>query len=346
MVGSSAPRMKHEAKNTELLVGLFVIFGLLLLAGLILRFSSIRERLRDRDRYTIVFVDASGISVAAPVRLGGTRIGTVSKAPLLAPDGKVNVEIQVFRDPKNRIPVGSRVTIAKEGLLGDSYVSISRPSDVSEGYYEPGALITGSEAPGLDALQEAAGKISTDVQEVLKDLRVGIKDFNASLAKLNEQILGPENTESLKKSIASLNQSLNKLDTKVLTEENTAHLKATLANLDTTSETLATQSKRIEPLLVRGDAAMTKLGQAADSFKETGTAFKRAADKAGQTFGDVSNGNGLLTALLQDPKLRDDFKALVANLRSRGVLFYKDKSDTPAPAPARRSAPPARSGPR
>jgi ABC-type transporter Mla subunit MlaD len=331
--------MKHETRNTEVLVGLFVIFGLLLLAGLILRFSNIRERFRASDRYSLLFDDASGVSVAAPVRLGGTRIGSVVEPPSLTPDGKVSVEIVVFRDEKNRIPIGSRVTVGKEGLLGDSFISVTRPAEATEGYYEPGATITGSAAAGLDALQESAGKISEDVQEVLKDLRVGIKDFNASIAKLNSEILSKENTESVKNSLASLNKSLTKVDEQVLSDENTTHLKTTLESLRTTSERLAEQSKKIEPMLAKGDSAMTKLGEAADTFKGTGTEFRKAAEKAGHAFGEISSGDGLMAALLSDKDLRDDFTALIANLRARGVLFYKDKEETSEPPPARARTP-------
>ena len=66
-----------------------------------------------------------------------------------------------------------------------------------------------------------------------------------------------------------------------------------------------------------------------------------SGSQAGHTFVEASDGDGLLTALLRDAKLRDDFKALVANLRSRGVLFYKDeRTEPPKSAPTRAPASP------
>ena len=86
---------------------------------------------------------------------------------------------------------------------------------------------------------------------------------------------------------------------------------------------------------------MTTFGETADSFKQTGVAFTKAAEKAGKVFGEASDGAGLLPALLNDPVLRDDAKALVANLRSRGFLFYKNPpSEKPASAAPRRPSPP------
>lgn len=325
--------MIHDTKRTEVLVGLFLLFGMLLLGALILRFSSIRERFRERDRFTVVFSDASGLSLGAPVRLGGTSIGRVDRAPSLNADGKVGVDITVYRDDQNRIPRGSRFAIAKEGLLGDSYIAITRPEEVSQGYYEPGELLTGASTTGLDTLQESAGKITAEVETLVKELRQGVKEFDAAVARLNAEVLSPENTENVKNSLASLNSALKKMDEQVLSAENTAAVHDTLASLRTTSDTLGQQVKKLDPILAKGDNAMTRFGEAADSFKQSGTAFTKAAEKAGRTFGQASDGEGLLAAILNDQQLKEDFKSLVGNLRSRGVIFYKDKepsSTTPA----------------
>jgi ABC-type transporter Mla subunit MlaD len=323
--------MKHETKRTEVLVGLFLLFGMILLGGLILRFSSIRERFRERDHFTILFTDASGLSLGAPVRLGGTTIGRVDQAPHLNASGKVGVRITVYR-----------LTISKEGLLGDSYIAITRPEDTSAGYFEPGENLTGTTTTGLDTLQESAGKITSDIETLVGELRVGVKDFNATLAKLNTDVLSKENSDNVKSSLASLNSALQKIDQQVLSAENTGSVKDTLASLRSTSESLSEKVKKLDPILAKGESAMTSFGEAADSFKKSGTAFTKAAEKAGRTFGEASDGEGLLAAMLNDPTLRDDFKALIANLRSRGVIFYKDQgpaTSTTPPSPAPRRAP-------
>lgn len=331
--------MKHETKRTEVLVGLFLLFGMVLLGGLILRFSSIRERFRERDQFTVVFSDASGLSLGAPVRLGGTTIGRVDQAPRLDASGKVGVRISVYRDDENRIPRGSRLTIAKEGLLGDSYIAITRPEDTSAGYFMPGESLSGSSTTGLDTLQESAGKISGDIEALVAELRTGVKDFNAAIARMNAEVLSKENSENVRSSLASLNSALEKLDQQVLSAENTGSVKETLASLRSTSESLSERVKQLDPILAKGESAMTSFGEAADSFKKSGTAFTKAAEKAGRTFGEASEGDGLLAALLNDPKLRDDFKVLIANLRSRGVIFYKDQEPAAPASPAPRRAP-------
>jgi hypothetical protein len=149
-----------------------------------------------------------------------------------------------------------------------------------------------------------------------------------------------------------LKSALKKMDENVLSAENTASVRDTLTSLRAASETLEGQVKKLDPLLAKGEAAMTTFGETADSFKQTGAAFTKAAEKAGKVFGEASDGAGLLPALLNDPILRDDTKALVANLRSRGFLFYKNPpsekpaSTAPLAAPRRPSPPlPASSRP-
>ena len=55
---------------------------------------------------------------------------------------------------------------------------------------------------------------------------------------------------------------------------------------------------------------------------------------------EARSGKGVLYALLNNTELRDNLVRLVANLRQRGLLFYKDKDKEPAvPQPANRPAP-------
>ena len=318
--------MKPDSKRTEILVGLFVLAGLVLLGGLILRFSSIRERLHERDPYYIVFDDASGLTVNSPVRLAGTKIGIVSKKPELTEDGKVFVEISVYRDERHRIPQGARITLPKEGLLGDTYVNIARPAPPVTGYLEPGDTIKGADVGGLENLQEAANQISQQTQVLLQDIRSGLKDLNTAIGKLDKDVLAPENLENFKASLSSLNHAITRVDKEILSQENTDNLRQTLDGLRRTGESIEKASAKLDPLLAKGDETMSKLGKAADSFKNAGDSFNTAAKNAGATFGEATAGDGLMTALLKDEELRDDFKALVSNLRSRGILFYKDKA--------------------
>jgi hypothetical protein len=50
----------------------------------------------------------------------------------------------------------------------------------------------------------------------------------------------------------------------------------------------------------------------------------------------------LLASLIKDSDLARDMRALIANLRAHGVLFYRDSAAkaTPSPSPAKRRSSP------
>jgi phospholipid/cholesterol/gamma-HCH transport system substrate-binding protein len=333
--------MKPAGQKTEVYVGLFVFCGLLLLGGLILQFSNIEERFRKDYPIQVTFRDSGGLTKGSPVRFAGTLIGRVGAiTPRIKDDSGVSittgviVHLRVYEGVN--IPKGAKITIGKEGLLGDSYINIAAPMDPIVGVLEENDTIAGREGGGLDDLQEAANEISHQTQAVLEDIRKGLVDLSAAIKKLDAEVLSQANLDHLKKSIAGLDSAVQKIDTKLLDDNNSENLKKTLANMSQASENFARQSERLDAILTKGDAAMTKFGQATDSLKDGGRSFSKAAETAGRTVGDINTGKGLMSALIHDPELRYDFRNLIRNMREHGVLFYKDKSETRA----REAAPP------
>jgi hypothetical protein len=72
-----------------------------------------------------------------------------------------------------------------------------------------------------------------------------------------------------------------------------------------------------------------------DEFAKAATGLVQEAEK----------GKGPLYTLMKDEKMANDMKALMANLRRHGVLFYSDdagKTDEPKPKKTEKSTPPSR----
>jgi phospholipid/cholesterol/gamma-HCH transport system substrate-binding protein len=75
------------------------------------------------------------------------------------------------------------------------------------------------------------------------------------------------------------------------------------------------------------------------SAKETFASAKSAADELKKTIVDLralvqqaKQGRGALGALLSDREMAENLRALVANLRRHGILWYKDRAQVKAPA--------------
>ena len=93
--------MIDSDKKTEMLVGLFLFVGLLMLGGLILQFGRVREVFKDTYTLRVAFPNAAGIKESSPVFLGGSRVGKVDKKPQLNETfSGVILDLELFKDVK------------------------------------------------------------------------------------------------------------------------------------------------------------------------------------------------------------------------------------------------------
>jgi hypothetical protein len=84
------------------------------------------------------------------------------------------------------------------------------------------------------------------------------------------------------------------------------------------------------------------VGKDADDLQLLLADARKTVQSASQVFREAREGKGLLPALLTNPELANDLRALVANLRAHGVLFYRDNASQMKPTrevkPDRRSS--------
>ena len=144
---------------------------------------------------------------------------------------------------------------------------------------------------------------------LVKDLRDTVQNINGTFTRLNEQALSNENMDTLRSTLDRLNQ---------------------------TSGALAESSKKIEGVLEKADATMASSKKAADDVQLAIADARKTIAAATTLIAEAKNGDGLLGTLLGNKELARDLQALISNLRSHGVLFYRD---TAAKAEARPAAP-------
>ncbi|MEM9018504.1 MAG: MlaD family protein, partial [Verrucomicrobiota bacterium] len=122
--------MPNRRQNTELLVGFFLLLGLGLAGWMTFRFGEFSGPGKEGYEVTIAVRDASGLQPTAPVRLGGLEIGRVASEPRLS-DDFTHVFIDLLIEEGSRIPVGSDFSVGTSGLMGNSFVRITPPSEPS-----------------------------------------------------------------------------------------------------------------------------------------------------------------------------------------------------------------------
>jgi len=126
-----------------------------------------------------------------------------------------------------------------------------------------------------------------------------------------------------------------KLDTGILSEDGIASLRETIKNLQTTSTSLATASAKVDKVVAQADSAIQSGKGTMDSAKKAADELQRALADIRGLVREVRQGQGALGTLITNRETAENLKALVANLRRYGVLWYRDGEKAKSPAPPR-----------
>jgi ABC-type transporter Mla subunit MlaD len=120
--------MEERDKKTELLVGLFLTVGLIMLSLLVLQFGSVRDLFKGSYFLSVSFPNASGLKEASPVVLAGKRIGKVKNKPRHNETYTgVIIDLEIFEGEK--IPSGSTFTVTTAGLMGTLSLQSTSPKN-------------------------------------------------------------------------------------------------------------------------------------------------------------------------------------------------------------------------
>ncbi len=115
-------------KKIEILVGLFVLLGMLGLVFLALQAANLGS-IGGGDTYTVQarFDNIGGLKPRAPVRSAGVLVGRVKRISLDAKTFQGVVTMEIERD--FQFPKDSAAKILTSGLLGDQYVGLEPGGD-------------------------------------------------------------------------------------------------------------------------------------------------------------------------------------------------------------------------
>jgi len=115
-------------KSIEILVGLFVLLGMLGLVFLSLKAANLGN-FSGSDTYTLQadFDNIGGLKARAPVRSAGVTVGRVTSIALDAKSYQGVVTMEV--DRKLQFPRDTSAKILTAGLLGDQYVGLEPGAD-------------------------------------------------------------------------------------------------------------------------------------------------------------------------------------------------------------------------
>lgn len=138
--------------NIEMVVGLFLIVGLLCFAYLAIRLGDVGLFKENSYPIKAKFISISGLKAGATVELAGVRIGKVTTIDLDQEDYEAEVEMSIKGDVKLTEDVIA--SIRTQGIIGDRFIKITPGG--SEEFLQAGMEI--EETESAISLEELVSK--------------------------------------------------------------------------------------------------------------------------------------------------------------------------------------------
>ncbi len=341
-------------RKSDIKVGTFVLFGLVLATLVIFLLGDTRRVFEKANVYRLAFQDIAGLKKGAPVQMGGMLVGHV-KSIEYAKDPKdpnIYVAIEVVAEAAPRVRADSVASITNKGFLGDKMLLITQGK--SPDIVTPGATIP-SEEPGdfikeLGEMKGDAMSTMSDVKRVAKeladeklhaDLRSAVKKVDTILGQVSEGEGYPRHFLSDPEEAKRISRTIDNLD------RSAAELAATLREFRAIAEQVK-NGPGFAHDVVYGEGLKKPVEQVGLAAEELALAMREVRTGNGvahdvlfggksavdDTVGNVAaitadvreivrgmkNGKGTLGALLVDPSVYEDVKRLVGNIERNAVL--------------------------
>jgi phospholipid/cholesterol/gamma-HCH transport system substrate-binding protein len=343
-----------EESRLELRVGALIVVAVALLAGLL--WLLVRPGPRQPFRFAVSLAYSGGISAGAPVKLAGVPVGRVSSLQL-EPGARdregaplpVRLLVEVEQRAGKALRTDAEAFVGTQGPLGEPYLEVTVGS--AQGNLREGAELRGVDPPRIDllvarlysVLEEGARLLVEDKELFRRFLRAG-----TGLAETADVVLRGRREElgaavgnlaaasgdlrlvakgaaqfwqagSAQAAVAESRALLAELRTELppVLQAVRAHLPPLLADLRATTAELAAAKvgkqdvEKVRALMARYDALG---GQLQTLVTELDAAMQH-----------VQAGRGTIGGLYRDPKVYEDMRALLDDLkRHPWKVFWKD----------------------
>jgi len=127
--------------RTEIVVGIFVLIGIICLAYLAIRLGKLE--VMGNSGYVVYadFASVAGLKKGDPVEIAGVKVGRVENLSLADDRARLGLRI----DPQVKLQEDVIASVRARGLIGDKFVLLS--PGASDKLLRPGARIRETESP-------------------------------------------------------------------------------------------------------------------------------------------------------------------------------------------------------
>jgi len=288
---------QQRLKWTQLRVGIMVIIGLAIFAIGIFFISGQEGFFRRRYKLKAYVTEAAGLRQGALVSLAGVAVGDVEKiriSPYPERARAVEIVMRVARAYQDQIRTDSTASIETVGLLGDSYVDITRGSPGQEVIPDRGVLKTSQEADVKRVVQNA-----NDVIINLRVLSAKLNDITGQIQSGKGSVGKLVYDQTLYNRLNKTSEAVDQMVTRVEQGQGTlGKLMADETLYTTTVATIDRLNKAIDDMQ-HGPGSLAKFVSDPSVYNKV----DHLVTQANSLVDNINQGQGTLGKLAKDPQL-------------------------------------------
>lgn len=312
-------------------VGIFLLFGLILLGALTILFSRSTPFYKDYIELRLKSGNVGGIKNGAKVLMRGVQVGLVKGTKLN--EGGASVTIFLKVESQYKLYSDARFEIEQAGFLGDQFIAIYPKEDL--GY----ALTNHADVVAKEPfnMQEAVA-VAT---EMIVKISQTTTNLNAAVSDVRRLVLTEDKLNSLGSSLDKLSTMTTEAEATI---KNLNHLVA--SNAMPVSVAVSNLSQFAAQLPPLADYARSLVSNNETNLHNAIVNLESTTASLTNLMADLENGRGVAGRLLRDELLAANLNAIAqnlsvttSNLNTRGLwgILWKQK-----PAPAPKTNPPAK----
>ncbi len=280
-------------------VGLFIIFGVAVFAGLSVWLKGL-ELAQNAYSFQVKFTNANGMKRGAPVRYRGFEVGKIIAVEPAANQVDVTVEITA---PDLRIPQDALIEANQAGFIGETSIDISPKTALS------------SNAQNFDPKNESCDStvIICANDRLTGEIGVSFDTLMRSTAKLTDLYTDPTFFKNLNSTAQNAGLAAGEIAN--LSRELTLLSQSVRAEVKNFSSAATSVTEAAEKTSNQLTETALKIENNIDKFGDTATQLSNTAAQFGKTADEVSN-------------LANNVNGLVAENRSQIQTTLTNLSDT------------------
>ncbi len=329
---------KSNLSFSQLRVGIFVLFGLAVLAFMVLNstgdFNPFEKKLLLKAR----FAGADGLRDGSEVQLAGVSIGKVQEVILLPPDSPEEFKVEAILSVNNTLngkPISERIRtdstaqlVATSILANDKMINIT-PGTIKGSAVSENHILDSTEAVSINKLTETGNKLLTQIDKIAVPANEILSKANQGEGTLGQIINNDQLYRNLDTAVAETRLTVVKLQTtldkvnsgngsagKLLNDPELYNsLNRTVSELEGISKDLRSGRGTAGKFLT-DEALYNDTRSAIKELRDSVRSLQPAFDSLNKITTELNDGRGTAGKLLKDEELYNDARETLVKFNS------------------------------